>query len=111
MLKRYGDRILCTHINDNLGVKDFDGEITCQDDLHLLPFDGIINWQQCASELAECGFSGYLTFELLTKSKAGRHENDKYDKLPFEEYLAEAYARAARVATLFLAEKERLKNS
>ena len=100
MLSHYGDRLLVTHINDNLGVKDFSGEITYLDDLHLLPFDGIIDWEQVASELSKCPMPEYLTLELTTVSKPHRHENDKYAKMPLREYLAEAYARAARVATL-----------
>lgn len=46
MLDKYGDRLIATHLNDNLGVSDFDGKVTWTDDLHLLPFDGIIDWRQ-----------------------------------------------------------------
>ncbi len=111
MLRHFGDRLLCTHINDNLGVKDFFGEITFLDDLHLLPFDGIIDWQETAREIAESGFDGFLTFELLTTSKPNRYENDKYARLSTTEYLFEAYARAVRVATLVKRERERITNS
>ena len=100
MLSHYGDRLLVTHINDNLGVKDFSGEKTYLDDLHLLPFDGIADWERIARELTRCPLPEYLTFELTTVSKPGRCENDKYARLPLTEYLAEAYARAVRVATL-----------
>ena len=41
MLELYGDRLIATHINDNLGVSNSDGKIFRTDDLHLLPFDGI----------------------------------------------------------------------
>lgn len=109
LLALYGDRLAVTHLNDNLGIRDYDGKITFIDDLHLLPFDGIHDWNDVACRLARCGFDGPLTFELTTKSKPGRHENDKYSAMPVEQYIAEAYNRACRVATLYLKAKEELK--
>ncbi len=101
MMALYGDRLMCTHINDNLGVKDFDGEITWKDDLHLLPFDGVNDWESVTQRIAKCNFGDTLIFELTTKSKPDRHDNDVYAKMSPEEYLAAAYARACRVATLY----------
>ena len=99
LLALYGHKLFATHVNDNLGIKDFNGRIFWHDDLHLLPYDGIADWNYNAKRLADTGFDGILTFELNNKSKPNRHENDKYFKLPIEEYLAEAYARACRFAT------------
>lgn len=101
MTALYGDRLICTHLNDNLGIRDFGGEITWIDDLHLLPFDGIADWDNIAARLAAHNFSGPLTFELNTQSKPDRHENDCYAKLPIEEYISEVYKRACRVGALF----------
>ncbi len=102
MLAKYGDRLICTHINDNLGIKDIGGEITYIDDLHLLPFDGIADWNDIVDRLHKANYNGILTFELNTLSKPGRHENDKYEAMPIERYMAEAYARACRVANMLL---------
>ena len=44
MLAKLGDRLIMTHLNDNLGISRYDGEIFWHDDLHLLPFDGIADW-------------------------------------------------------------------
>ena len=96
MAALYGERLLVTHLNDNLGVRDFGGKTTFIDDLHLLPFDGIADWDRICRELS--GFDGALSFELNTKSKPGRHENDCYGAMPLEIYLAEAFKRACRVA-------------
>lgn len=104
----YGDRLLCTHLNDNLGIRDYGGQITYIDDLHLLPFDGIHDWQNVAKRLVECGFDGNLCFELSTVSKPGRHDNDKYAAMPIESYIAEAYNRACRIAAMII-EKENSK--
>lgn len=98
MLSLYGDRLIATHINDNLGVSDFDGNIFWTDDLHLLPFDGIIDWKKAAERLNNCGYNGILTFELNKFGKPNRHENDKYAKMTIEEYITECYIRACKVA-------------
>ncbi len=72
---RYQGRLIATHINDNLGIRDFGGHIFWLDDLHLLPFDGVGDWEDIARRLKD--FDGPLTFELTTHSKPDRHENDK----------------------------------
>jgi sugar phosphate isomerase/epimerase len=100
MFSLYGKKLICTHLNDNLGIKSNEGRITWLDDLHLLPFDGIADWDNIASRLDREGYAGELTFELSILSKPGRHENDVYRKLSIVEYFAEAYKRACRVAAL-----------
>lgn len=100
MMALYGEHIICTHLNDNLGISDFNGKITWTDDLHLLPFDGINDWNSIVMRLNKYDYNDILTFELVKSSKPGRHDNDKYNRMIFEEYVAEAYARACRVATL-----------
>ncbi len=102
---RYPGRLIATHINDNLGVKDLNGALTWHDDLHLLPFDGIGDWADIARRLKD--FDGPLTFELTTRSKPDRHDNDKYAALAPEGFLAEAYARACRVGALVCREREK----
>ncbi len=106
LLALYGDKLAVTHINDNLGIRDYEGKITYIDDLHLLPFDGIADWHSVAERLVGCGFDGPLSFELTTNSKPNRHENDKYGAMPIEGFVAEAYIRACRVANLVIKERE-----
>ena len=105
MLALYGDRLIATHLNDNLGIKDYGGKTFWHDDLHLLPFDGIADWQGIASRLNKCGYNDILTFELSRTSKPNRHENDKYGRMTAEEYLAEVFNRACRVAALKISAK------
>lgn len=107
MISLYGEKLAVTHINDNLGIRDFDGKITYIDDLHLLPFDGITDWNSVAKRIVGCGFDGPLSFELSINSKPNRHENDKYAAMPIEQYIAEAYIRACRVADMVIKEKEK----
>ncbi len=98
LLARFGDHLIATHINDNLGIRDFGGKITWIDDLHLLPFDGIADWDYNTARLKKCGYDGILTFELTRASKPGRHDNDRYIDMPIEQYIAEAYKRACKIA-------------
>jgi sugar phosphate isomerase/epimerase len=100
MTALYGDRLICTHLNDNLGISNYDGKIIWTDDLHLLPFDGINNWNSIVDCLNKCGYDDILTFELSKTSMPGRHDNDKYANMNVEEYFAEAYNRACKVAKL-----------
>ncbi len=101
LLARLGDRLIITHLNDNLGIRDYNGKITWKDDLHLLPFDGVADWDDNVERLKKCNYDGVLTFELTRDSKPGRHENDRYKKMEPIEYLTEAYKRACRIAAKF----------
>lgn len=101
LLSRFGDRLIITHLNDNLGIRDYNGKITWIDDLHLLPFDGIANWDYNIERLKKCKYKGILTFELTRYSKPNRHENDLYQQMKPIEYLTEAYKRACRIAAKF----------
>lgn len=92
----FGKRLIATHLNDNLGARHPDG-ITPRDDLHLLPYDGVIDWTDVMERLKKQNYRGPLTFELKTHSKPGQHENDRYRQETLEEYLKEAYNRAVKV--------------
>lgn len=100
MLELFGNRLIATHLNDNLGVSSPDGSITWTDDLHLLPFDGVADFDGIAERLKKYNYNGPLTFELTRQSKPNRHDNDKYMRMTAEEYIAEAYARACRFAAM-----------
>lgn len=98
-IAQFGDQLIYTHLHDNLGPKDWNGTLSGQDDLHLLPFDGIGDWPAIAQALAASGYQGPLTFEL--KIQQNRHEHDIYRNMPIEQYFAESYKRACRVGSLF----------
>ena len=98
LLAKLGHRLIMTHLNDNLGVSRFDGRIYWTDDLHLLPYDGIGDWDTLIQRLRDSRRLEYLNFELNIGSKPGRHDNDIYTQMPLEQYFAEAYKRACRIA-------------
>ena len=98
LLAKLGDRLIMTHLNDNLGVSRFDGKTYWTDDLHLLPYDGIADWDVLIQRLRKSKKLEILNFELNITSKPNRHENDVYAQMPLEQYFAEAYKRACRIA-------------
>ena len=95
LIGKYADCLVCTHLNDNLGMS---GEkITWLDDLHLLPFDGVADWENIAARLNAAGYRGDVTLEVKLEGREGRHEHDGYRAMPFAEYAALALERAKRI--------------
>ena len=94
MIGKYREKLICTHLNDNMGQT---GErITWLDDSHLLPFDGIADWNDIAARLNAAGYRGDLTFELTCKSKPERNTHDRYAELDFMGFAALALERAKK---------------
>ena len=100
LIGKYGEYLIATHLNDNMGITN-PPEITFLDDAHLLPFDGIADWNGIADRLNKCGYDGMLTFELNAKGRKGECPNRIYDSLSFEEYVNEAYRRAVKFREIF----------
>lgn len=98
ILAEFGDRLMMTHLNDNLGISRFDGNIHWTDDLHLLPFDGVADWDYNIQRLRMARRLPILNFELNVTSKPNRHENDIYGKMDPTQYFTEAYKRACKIA-------------
>lgn len=98
LLEKFGDRLIMTHLNDNLGISRFDGKINWTDDLHLLPFDGIADWDDTIIRLQKSQYMSILNFELSIYSKPNRHDNDVYMQMKPEQYFTEAYKRACKIA-------------
>ncbi len=98
MLEIYGDKLIATHINDNMGVTGED--ITFWDDLHLLPFDGVKDWKDAMQRLDNCGFDGSMTFELKMTPEIDEQYGTCYTKMEFEDYLKELYTRALKLCDM-----------
>ena len=98
LIGKYADCLVCTHLNDNLGMS---GEkITWLDDLHLLPFDGVADWENIAARLNAAGYRGDVTLEVKLDGREGRHEHDAYRAMSFAEYAALALERAKRIGDM-----------
>lgn len=82
----WGHRLVATHLSDN--------EYVCDVDMHMLPFDGHIDWEQKAREIAECGREITLMLEI----KPDNHE--KYRDMPLGAYYAAAAESVRRFAAM-----------
>lgn len=81
--EKFKNRIFAVHLHDN----------DKSDDLHLLPFDGTINWQTVIKKLKECNYSGPVTLELCY-----RYE---YLNLTLEEFYKKAYEIGIKLNNMF----------
>lgn len=95
----FGEKLICTHLNDNLGQTD-PKVVTWLDDAHLLPFDGVADWQGIADRLCRVNYSGELTFELTLASKPGRNTHDIYKELTLDSYFELVYKKAVQFAQM-----------
>ncbi len=82
----FGDKLCCLHIHDN--------ELEYNRDLHLLPFDGNIDFERVAAQIRDSGFEGTLMLECKGR-KSGR-----YDHLSVPEFLQRAAVAARRLVTM-----------
>ncbi len=67
------------------------------DDLHLMPFDGDLDWKRIMDKIRAASYNGTITFELKSKDD-GVH--GRYLGMSCEEFYTEAYKRAVRVSKL-----------
>ena len=80
-LRKYGDRLLCTHIHDNDGTFD----------KHLLPGDGTIDFEQFCEDLRACGYQGAVSIEVAYRGIS----LEKYSK---EEFIKKSFEIAKQLA-------------
>ena len=98
MIGKYGrnGKLFCTHLNDNMGITG--PEIFWHDDSHMLPFDGVVDWEGVADRLKGVGYDGILTLELTTVNKPNRNTHDRYAPLSPLEFLTLAHGKALQLA-------------
>ena len=90
LLSRYGSRLKALHLHDN------DGYISgsAEEDQHLLPFDGTIDWPVTMKKIAQTGYTGSVALEVIHRG---------YENLPPEDFLLLAFERAKKLK-IFLRE-------
>jgi len=101
LLTDLGDRLIMTHLNDNPGISASDGTITSLDDLHFLPFDGTVHWEEKIRQLQAARRQEILNFEVKQFSKPNQIQNEAYARWTLSEYLAQAYQRACKIADMY----------
>ncbi len=87
----FGKRTFVTHIHDNNGLSE-SKEISYNDDLHRIPFDGIIDFSRVCKEVKENGYKGNLTLEVNN-----REPYCYYKDLTAEEFYKKAFAAAVKL--------------
>lgn len=89
-LSRYGDKLFTVHLDDNLG----------DDDTHLLPYDGTIEWNVTIDKLKKCREIRFLTLEVDFNRK---HEKSiLYKSLSAADFLSLAHMRVLQLQNLTL---------
>ena len=78
----FKDRIFAVHLHDN----------DKSDDLHLLPFDGTLDWKNVMDKLKECNYQGPITLELCYRYD--------YLKIPLDEFYKIGYDRGIQLSKL-----------
>ncbi len=79
----FKDRFFAVHLHDNHG----------EDDEHLLPFDGTVDYEKQLKNLKENGYNGYTTLELKYQKK--------YSDMSLKEFYKEAFKRGKLLQKMF----------
>lgn len=96
-LEHFGERLLCTHIHDNLG---FEGNPDGNDDMHVLPFDGDIDFSSVMKQLNQVHYQGSLMLEVFNDSPYGEQGFKPYQALSPAQFIALAYERVQKLTKL-----------
>lgn len=81
--ENYKDRIFAVHLHDNDKT----------DDLHLLPYDGTIDWKTVVNKLKECNYDGPVTLELCYRYD--------YLNISLDEFYKKGYELGNKLLELF----------
>jgi sugar phosphate isomerase/epimerase len=100
-LEAFGQRLIMTHINDNLGLRDPGGTPSGLDDLHFLPYDGTISWETAISRLKHLPRQEILNFEIKKRSHSSDPRDLIYDSLTPEAFFRLSGERARKIAELY----------
>ena len=80
---KFKNRIFAVHLHDN----------DQSDDLHLLPFDGTLNWNETIRKLKESNYEGPVTLEI--------HHHRDYVQMPVEDFYKKGYEIALKIKEIF----------
>ncbi len=81
--EKFKDRIFAVHLHDN----------DKSDDLHLMPFDGTIDWKKFLTNLKNAKYKDLITLELCYRYD--------YLNISIEEFYKIGYERAKKLAELY----------
>lgn len=85
-MEMFHQKVSCLHLHDNFGV--------INEDSHLLPFDGVIDFHKVARDIKMSGFEGTVMLEVL------QDNSHHYDGMAHEDYIRRAAEAAKRLAKM-----------
>jgi len=96
LIGKYGNRVFAIHLQDNL--MDATDLNSTDRDIHLLPFDGKIDFKKVMRDIARSSYNG----PLLLESKYERKKDGifYYKGMSQTEFLKEAYKRGQKLAKM-----------
>lgn len=100
-LKAFGQRLIMTHLNDNRGLRTSDGSFDAADDLHFLPYDGKIDWEQTMLRFQGLPRQEILNFEIKKRSFSTTAADLIYDRMPTEEFFRLAGQRCRQIGQIY----------
>lgn len=100
-LETFGNRLMMTHIHDNFGLRDQNGEASKFDDLHLLPYDGTIDWNNVLFKLQTVPKQAILNFEIKMSARSDKAVDNPYKNLSLEEFIVKMGRSARLVAETY----------
>ncbi len=80
---KFKDRIFAVHLHDN----------DKSDDLHLMPFDGTLDWEETIRKLKACNYTGPITLELCYRYQ--------YLNMSVEDFYKKGYEVGQKLKELF----------
>ena len=86
-LALFGKRILCTHIHDNSGYPNDD---------HLIPYDGVVDFDGVIERLKKTGYEGTLTSESAVVLNNERRKA-LYENLTYQVWYDRLYAAMDKI--------------
>ncbi|MBR3674379.1 MAG: sugar phosphate isomerase/epimerase [Clostridia bacterium] len=80
---KFKDRIFAVHLHDN----------DQSDDLHLMPFEGTLDWEETIKNLKECNYDGPVTLELCYRNE--------YLDMSIEDFYKKGYEVGEKLKEIF----------
>jgi len=84
-MELFGDKLVCTHLEDN--------NMVYNEDLHILPFDGKADFELAANQIKKHGYKGCLTMEVFKNPIC-------YSDYTSEAFLKRAYDSVCRLRSM-----------
>ena len=95
LLKKFGNRLVALHLHDN--HMDWHKYYDYTRDLHMIPFDGKIDFEKVCAKLRRLKYNGIVMLEL---HKTTNGKPQIYEEMDNVEYLKRAYGAGEKLAKM-----------